>query len=154
MLNAAFGAVVPIVFREGGTVVQFMGDALMAIFNAPHPQPDHALRAARAALAMQKAVTELPEAGSHPMFRVGINSGPALVGNIGGAEMRNFATTNLAARLQTYAAEGSVVIGASTYDQVREQAVVRSLGAPALKGKSHSVKVYELIGLRSKSGSA
>lgn len=61
MLNAAFGVVVPIVFREGGTVVQFMGDALMAIFNAPHPQPDHALRAARAALAMQRAVTELPE---------------------------------------------------------------------------------------------
>ncbi len=61
MLNAAFGVVVPIVFTEGGTVVQFMGDALMAIFNAPHPQPDHALRAARAALAMQQAVGELPD---------------------------------------------------------------------------------------------
>ena len=152
MLNAAFGAVVPIVFTEGGTVVQFMGDALMAIFNAPHPQPDHALRAARAALAMQQAVGELPEAGTRPHFRVGLNSGPALVGNIGGAEMRNFAaigdTTNVAARLQTYAAEGSVVIGASTYDHIREQAVVRPLGSPGLKGKSQPVAVYELIGLR------
>jgi class 3 adenylate cyclase len=152
MLNDAFGVVVPIVFAEGGTVVQFMGDALMAIFNAPHPQPDHALRAARAALAMQRAVKELPTASSRPQFRVGLNSGPALVGNIGGAEMRNFAaigdTTNLAARLQTYAPEGSVVIGATTYDLIREQAVVRPLGSPDLKGKSQPVEVYELLELR------
>jgi class 3 adenylate cyclase len=152
MLNDAFGVVVPIVFAEGGTVVQFMGDALMAIFNAPHPQPDHALRAARAALAMQRAVKELPTASSRPQFRVGLNSGPALVGNIGGAEMRNFAaigdTTNLAARLQTYAAEGSVVIGATTYDLIREQAVVRPLGSPELRGKSKPVAVYELLALR------
>ncbi len=155
MLNAAFEVVVPIVLTEGGTVVQFMGDALMAIFNAPHPQPDHALRAARAALAMQQAVGELPDAGTRPHFRVGLNSGPALVGNIGGAELRNFSaigdTTNVAARLQTYAAEGSIVIGASTYDHIREQAVVRPLGSPGLKGKSQPVAVYELIGLRTAS---
>jgi adenylate cyclase len=158
MLNAAFGVAVPIVLAEGGTVVQFMGDAMMAIFNAPHPQPDHALRAARAALAMQRAVGELPAAGTRPHFRVGLNSGPALVGNIGSAEIRNFSaigdTTNLAARLQTYAAEGSVVIGASTYDLIREQAVVRPLGSPELKGKSRAVEVYELLGLRDGADSA
>jgi len=150
-LNAAFGAVVPIVLSEGGTVVQFMGDAMMAIFNAPNPQPDHALRAARAALAMQRAVHELPGAEARPRFRVGLNSGPALVGNIGAAEIRNFSalgdTTNLAARLQTYATEGTVVIGASTYDLIREVALVRPLGAPELKGKSQAVEVYELVGL-------
>jgi class 3 adenylate cyclase len=151
-LNAAFGAVVPIVLSEGGTVVQFMGDAMMAIFNAPNPQPDHALRAARAALAMQRAIRELPGAENRPMFRVGLNSGPALVGNIGAAEIRNFSalgdTTNLAARLQTYATEGTVVIGASTYDLIRGVALVRPLGAPELKGKSQAVEVYELVGLR------
>jgi class 3 adenylate cyclase len=151
-LNAAFGAVVPIVLSEGGTVVQFMGDAMMAIFNAPNPQPDHALRAARAALAMQRAVRELPGAENRPMFRVGLNSGPALVGNIGAAEIRNFSalgdTTNLAARLQSYAAEGTVVIGATTYELIREVALVRPLGAPELKGKSQAVEVYELLGLR------
>src|SRR5262249_37706986 len=80
MLNAAFGAAVPIVLEEGGTVIQFMGDAVMAIFNAPDPQPDHALRAARAALAMQRAVGVLPSEGQRPRFRVGLNTGPALVG--------------------------------------------------------------------------
>ena len=156
MLNAAFGVAVPIVLAEGGTVVQFMGDAMMAIFNAPRPQPDHALRAARAALAMQRAVGELPAASTRPHFRVGLNSGPALVGNIGAAEIRNFSaigdTTNLAARLQTYAPEGSVVIGASTYELIHEQAVVRPLGSPELKGKSRAVEVYELLGLRDGGG--
>jgi len=151
-LNTAFGAVVPIVRSEGGTVIQLMGDAIMVIFNAPNPQPDHALRAARAALAMQRAVGELPGADSRPQFRVGLNSGPALVGNIGAAEIRNFSalgdTTNLAARLQTYATEGTVVIGASTYELIRDVAVVRPLGAPELKGKSQAVEVYELVGLR------
>ena len=152
MLNAAFGVVVPLVLAEGGTVVQFMGDALMAVFNAPHRQPDHALRAARAALAMQVAMRGLPGAPARPGFRVGINSGPALVGNIGAAAVRNFSaigdTTNLAARIQTFAAEGSVCIGGNTYDLVREQVVVRPLGSPVLKGKSMPVMVYELLGLR------
>jgi len=152
MLNEAFGVAVPIVLAEGGTVVQFMGDAMMAIFNAPHPQPDHALRAARAALAMQRAIGEMAPPTTHPRFRVGLNSGPALVGNIGAAQIRNYSaigdTTNLAARLQTYAPEGSVVIGATTYDLIREHAIVRALGAPELKGKSQAVQVYELLGLR------
>ena len=152
MLNEAFGVTVPIILAEGGTVVQFMGDALMAIFNAPHPQPDHALRAARAALGMQRAVGALRSAGERPRFRVGLNTGPALVGNIGAAEIRNFSaigdTTNLAARLQTFAPEGSVVIGAGTYERIRERAVVRPLGTPALKGKSEAVEVYELVALR------
>lgn len=152
MLNAAFSVAVPTVLDEGGTVVQFMGDAMMAIFNAPHPQPDHALRAARAALAMQRAVSALPGADTRPRFRVGLNTGPALVGNIGAAAIRNFSavgdTTNLAARLQTYAPEGSVVIGTGTYDLIHAQVIVRPLGAPDLKGKSDAVEVYELLGLR------
>lgn len=156
MLNAAFGEVVPIVLAEGGTVVQFMGDALMAIFNAPIPQADHALRAARAALRMQRAVDALPGAEDRPRFRVGLNTGPALVGNIGAAAVRNYSaigdTTNLAARLQTWAPEGSVVIGFRTYELIRNHASVRPLGSPALKGKADAVDVYELIGLRDDAG--
>jgi class 3 adenylate cyclase len=151
-LNALFSAAVPIVLAEGGAVVQFMGDAMMVIFNAPTPQPDHALRAARSALAMQSAVAKLAPREDRPRFRVGLNTGPAIVGNIGAAEIRNFLaigdTTNLAARLQTYAPLGSVVIGASTYEQIHGQAIVRALGTPEFKGKSQAVEVYELLGLR------
>ncbi len=88
LLNSSFGAAVPAVFAEGGTIVQFVGDALMAIFNAPLRQPDHAIRACRAGLALQLALP--PTTGAGPRFRVGINTGPALVGNIGSAELRNF----------------------------------------------------------------
>jgi class 3 adenylate cyclase len=152
MLNEYFGAAVPAVFAEGGTIVQFMGDALMAIFNAPIRQPDHALRACRSALALQHALADVSHGSDRPRFRVGINTGPALVGNVGSAELRNFSalgdTTNVAARLQTYAGEGSVVIGERTRELVGEAAEVRSLGRANLKGKSTPTPVFELISLR------
>jgi class 3 adenylate cyclase len=101
---------------------------------------------------MQSAVAKLAPREDRPRFRVGLNTGPAIVGNIGAAEIRNFLaigdTTNLAARLQTYAPLGSVVIGASTYEQIHGQAIVRALGTPEFKGKSQAVEVYELLGLR------
>lgn len=151
MLNTVFGAAVPAVFSEGGTIVQFMGDALMAIFNAPLRQSDHALRACRAGLALQAAVRTTPISGVAPCFRVGINTGPALVGNIGSAELRNFSalgdTTNTAARLQTYAPEGSVIIGERTYELVRDSVEVRTLGEVELKGKAAPTMVFELIGV-------
>jgi len=151
MLNAAFGAAVPAVFAEGGTIVQFMGDALMAVFNAPIRQEDHALRACRG-LALQQLMAEIEGAADNPRFRVGINSGPALVGNIGSAELHNFLaigdTTNVAARLQSVAPAGSVVIGHQTYSLVRDSVEVRQLGTPDFKGKSIPTDVYELIGLR------
>jgi class 3 adenylate cyclase len=152
MLNAAFGAAVPAVFAEGGTVVQFMGDALMAVFNAPIRQADHALRACRAGLALQQLMAGMDGAATQPRFRVGINSGPALVGNIGSADLHNFLaigdTTNVAARLQSFAPPGSVVLGQQTYDLVRPSVEARPLGTPDLKGKSVPTEVYELIGIR------
>lgn len=151
MLNKAFGAAVPVVLAEGGTIVQFSGDAMLAIFNAPVRQPDHAIRAARAALRLQTE-TEATRAGDGtPRFRVGLNTGPALVGNVGSAELRNFTaigdTTNLAARLQTYAPPGSVVLGERTRQLLGDVADVILLGTPQLKGKAVPVKVYELRAL-------
>ena len=153
MLNDAYRVAVPAVFAEGGTIVQFMGDALMAIFNAPLRQPDHALRAARAGLSLQRSSGPAAGQASRPRFRVGINTGPALVGNVGSDDIRNFSaigdTTNVAARLQTLADEGSVVIGERTFELIREHADVRSLGVPDLKGKSVAMQVYELLDIRS-----
>ena len=150
MLNAAFSAAVPIVFGEGGTITQFAGDAIMAIFNAPVRQPDHALRAARTALALQDAMAAMPGAADRPSFRVGLNSGPALVGNIGSVEIRNFTaigdTTNLAARLHGFAEPGGIVMGQRTFELIGDRGIVRPLGTPTLKGKSPTA-VYQLLGL-------
>lgn len=152
LLNAYFGAAVPIVLREGGTITQFIGDALMAIYNAPLRQEGHALRAARTAVAFQAAVDTIASIdAARPRFRVGIATGPALVGNIGSAELRNFAaigdTTNLAARLQTYAEPGQIVVSSRTRELLGDRAIVRSLGELELKGKSTGTAAFELLGL-------
>jgi class 3 adenylate cyclase len=152
LLNAYFDAAVPKILGEGGTIIQFAGDALMAIFNAPQRQADHARRAGRAALAMQAAVEPLAATdGGRPRFRAGIATGPVLVGNIGSADVRNYTaigdTTNLAARLQTFAEPGHVVISQRTCELLGP-ADVEPLGAPALKGKTLPVAVYDLRALR------
>jgi hypothetical protein len=84
VLNRYFSAVVPVIFANGGTIIQFAGDAIVAVFNAPLEQPRHALVAARTALAMQQAIEAIAsEDPALPRFRVGIATGAALVGNVG-----------------------------------------------------------------------
>jgi class 3 adenylate cyclase len=164
LLNSYFGLVVPSILEEGGTVVQFMGDAIMAIFNAPVPQEDHVLRAARAALRLQARMEENaaslvsradPGAGIEttalPRFRVGIATGPAVVGNVGSDEVRSFTaigeTVNLAARLQTWAEVGQVVVSPTTAEHLGASAILRPLGGIELKGVSEPVAAFELVGL-------
>jgi class 3 adenylate cyclase len=156
MLNAYYGAVVPVVLDEGGTVVQFVGDAVMALFNAPVRQPDHALRAARAGLRLHRAVEGAARPG-WPRFRVGINTGPALVGNIGAAQMRNFTaigdTTNTAARLQGIAEPGQVVVADSTRLLLGHRAHIRPRGPVAVTGRREPVTCFTLTALGSPSPS-
>lgn len=151
MLNTYYGAIVPEILAEGGTVVQFVGDAVMAIFNAPVRQPDHAVRAARAGLALQRATAAVRADPEWPMFRVGVNTGPAIVGNVGARQMRNFTalgdTTNLAARLEGLAEPGTVVVGPLTRERLGERAVVECLGDFDIKGKTLPVTVYRLLTL-------
>jgi class 3 adenylate cyclase len=153
MLNTYFGAAVPVILETGGTVTQFLGDAVMAIWGAPVRQPDHAFRAARAGLAVHAAVEEA--AAGHrdwPRFRVGVNTGPALVGNIGAAQMRHFTaigdTINLAARLQSLAQPGQVVIGGSTSMALGAAARVSARGWVTVKGKRQPVRHCVLHELR------
>jgi class 3 adenylate cyclase len=154
MLNRYFGRAVPVLLANGGTVVQYVGDAVMVLFNAPARQPDHAVRAARAALGMQAAIEALAEREPDwPRFRVGVNTGPALIGNIGSDELRNFTaigdTVNLAARLQQEVAEaGQVVIGPATHDAIANLAIVRRLDPIEVKGKSNPVACWVLQGLK------
>ena len=149
MLNAQYSTLVPIILGEGGTVVQFVGDALMAVFNAPVRQPDHVLRAARAALACQRASAALvAEHPGWPRFRMGINTGPALVGNVGADQMRNYTaigdTTNVAARLESIAGVGEVVVGPATWAALGEAAIGASLGPVSVKGRQQPVDAHRL----------
>jgi len=153
MLNRYFEHATAAILSEGGTVVQFVGDALMALFNAPARQDDHPVRAARAALAMQAAVeTTAASSPGWPRFRVGINTGPALVGNIGSTALRSFNAmgdaVNVAARLESVAQPGQVVIGGSTRDRLPEGAAVEPLGELAVKGRRGGVVAYRLFGLQ------
>jgi len=152
LLNRHFEAATRAVLDEGGTVVQFVGDAMMALFNAPARQSDHPERAARAALALQKAIEDIyidqPDA---PRFRVGVNTGSALVGNIGSEQLRNFNAmgdaVNVAARLQTVAEPGAVVIGESTLSQLGANTQTTPLGPLSLKGRVQPVEAFILHAL-------
>jgi adenylate cyclase len=151
MLNAYWAEVVPVVADEDGMIERFAGDAVMVVFNAAHDQPDHHVRAARAALGFAKA-SEAVAAGhpDWPRFRVGVNSGPAVIGNVGAAEQRSFTaigdTTNLAARLQEFAKPGQVVVGHTTAAALTG-ATLEPLGPLDLKGKSEPVEAFRLVRL-------
>ncbi|MEV4080055.1 adenylate/guanylate cyclase domain-containing protein [Nonomuraea fuscirosea] len=156
MLNRYHTAAVPCILDNGGTIVQFVGDALLALFNAPATQAGHARSACKAALAMQRAASEIAEEMSWkreddiewPTFRVGVNTGPALVGNIGSPELRGFNAmgdcVNVAARLQGVAEPGTVVIGETTLRQLDDDVSVTPLGRLSLKGKEELVEAYVL----------
>lgn len=106
LLNRYFAAALPAILEEGGTQVHLPGDAVFAILGAPTPRPDHAARACRAAQAILERTAHLSEPPTGgPRVSIGVNSGPALVGNIGSDEYRNFTaigdTTNVAARCRT-----------------------------------------------------
>jgi class 3 adenylate cyclase len=125
---------------------------MMALWGAPNRQPDHALRASRAALAMQAAMRDVVARNpDFPCFRIGLNSGPALVGNIGSDQIRNFTaigdTVNLAARLQETAKPGEVVIGPGTHAAIRHLAVVRRLGLVQVRGREDAVEAFVLEAL-------
>jgi class 3 adenylate cyclase len=151
MLNRYHGVAVPCILDNGGTVVQFVGDALLALFNAPARQPDHAVRAVRAALAMQRAVEGIAaEHPTWPRLRIGLNTGPALVGNIGSETLRGFNAmgdaVNVAARLQGLAEPGRIVIGEATLRAVGDALGVEPLGDLTVKGRQQPVRAYVVAG--------
>lgn len=149
MLNTFWAAVVPAIDADGGVIEQFAGDGVMAIFNTQGDQPDHARRAADAGRAIVAAAR--PIAASHPgwpTFRVGVNTGPAVLGDVGAAGRRSFAvigdTTNTAARLMTAAEPGQVVTGRATWEALDDETAGTAIGAIRLKGKSEPVEVWRL----------
>jgi class 3 adenylate cyclase len=152
MLNTYFEvAIPPIVTRHGGEIDQIIGDAIMATFNTRGDQPDHAQRAARAALDIQVAAAGIAAAHpSWPRFRAAVNTGDALVGVVGAEGGRSYTvigdTVNMASRLEGLAPVGHVAIGAETLRRL-PGARVSALGAVAVKGKELPIDAYVLEAL-------
>ncbi len=155
ILNYHFDLAAKAILAEEGTLDKFMGDAVMAFFNAPLSQPDHTLRAARAALAMRRAIAEgtarLPRA-ARLTFGIGIASGDAVVGNLGSRQLMNFTVVgdcvNLARRLQENAMGGQVLVDGWTYQRMQDTVHARSLGEMRVKGRSSPLPVFELVALK------
>ena len=154
MLNAYWGAVVPsVVEHEGGLIERFAGDAILAVFNALGDQPDHAARAVRAAVAIRDRSADVRASDDWPRFRVGVNTGVAVIGNVGAGAQRSFAvigdTTNIAARLQSLSQPGHITIAGRTVDEATAEhdltMEVRPLGSTDLRGKAEPMEAFELL---------
>jgi adenylate cyclase len=157
MLNSYLNILTEAIWQEEGTLTMFIGDALMAIFNAPLPQPDHALRAVRAAWAMRRAL-ERQAAGCGPEegraeYGIGVHTGIAVVGNIGAADrLQNYTAigdaVNTAQRLQANASANQILLSSATYLEVASAVVAQALQPLTVKGKTQPLTVYQLDGLR------
>jgi len=155
ILNRYLAAMAEAVLSQEGTIDKFMGDAIMAWFNAPIPQADHTLRAVKAALAMRASVenlyTELPPE-ERLFFGAGIHTGEAVLGLIGTEKRLEYTaisdSVNIAKRIQENSANNQILISREAYERVKKQVEVRPVAAMALKGKTQPVDVFEVVGVK------
>ena len=153
-LSNFFSAAVDAIFAYGGTLDKFIGDAVMAFFGAPIAQEDHADRAILAGLMMMERVQiwndEREREGLVPVrIRVGINSGPAVVGNVGTEKRVDYtvlgSSVNIASRLESGVAKpGQLVISQNTFERLIGSFETESLGEFALKGLQQKMPVYSV----------
>jgi adenylate cyclase len=151
VLNRYLAAGAEAVLAQEGTVDKFLGDAVMAWFNAPLPQLDHTLRAVRAALALKTAVerlhAELPPEG-HLSFGVGIHYGEAVLGWIGTEKRLDYTaigdSVNTAKRIQENAARNQILISREAFERVKDSVIAKPYAPLHVKGKSEAVEVFEL----------
>lgn len=154
LLNEYLSAMTDIIHEEGGTVDKYEGDAIIAFWNAPLAQDDHALRAVRAALHCQRTLARLRPAfaervGKELHMRIGLNSGPAVVGNMGSRTRFDYTmlgdAVNLAARLEGINKQFGTytMISESTWRQVSGEFRARQLSRVAVVGRKEPVVVYE-----------
>ena len=153
ILNKYLERTTKAVFDHGGTVDKFIGDATMAIFNAPLDLDDYVLNAVKTGLDMAAASNELaPEmeakSGRKVGLGIGINCGEAVVGNVGTSKRMEYTaignTVNIAARLEGKAKAGEVVISPYVYERIKDRIEVTSLGLQTLKGISEPVELYRV----------
>ena len=155
VLSTYYAKAAPLITRGfGGELEKFIGDGMMATFNTRGNEPDHAVRAAGAALALQRELTAVADANpGWPRLRVGVNSGEAVVREMGGDGFVAYVvvgdTVNTASRLESEAPEGGVLIGAETRRALPDGSFVEALPELRVKGKQDVVEAYLLHALPS-----
>jgi len=156
VLNGFLGQMTDIIIEHGGTINEFIGDAIFAVFGAPLEHADHAERAAACALAMQRAMARINRehaAHGRPQFEmgIGVNTGEAVVGNIGSEQRAKYAivgsAVNVAARVEGATVGGQVFITAATWERIRDIARVTGPILLDAKGLSEPLSLYDLQGL-------
>jgi class 3 adenylate cyclase len=162
-LNTHRAAMNQAILGEGGTVMQFVGDAVMAVFGAPFPQPDHADRAVAAAAAMHRLQREINErwaADGLPAFGLGLglSTGEAAAALLGSAERLEYTlvgdTVNLSQRLQQFAAAGETVLSGATLQALSATVPAIPLGEQMVKGRDTPVRAYKITHLAAGTGAA
>ncbi|GCE24907.1 hypothetical protein KDA_03910 [Dictyobacter alpinus] len=155
LINRYLKTMCDAIWEESGTLTAFQGDALMAIFNAPLAQPDHALRAVRAAWKMRMAVLAYHRSQPQEVqvsFGIGVNTGLATVGNVGAQErLQNYTAigdaVNVASRLQNNVSDNDILINDTTFLQVQNKVHTGKPYALSVKNKSTPLTVRYLLGL-------
>jgi adenylate cyclase len=151
LLNRCFACITDVLFEHGGTLDKFIGDGLLAVFGAPMDQPDHAVRAVRAAIGMRRAMARLNLESAEPplLLRIAVNSGTALAGDIGSPRRREYTVlgdvVNTASRIESTATEpGQIVISRATYDRLSRDMEATPLGQVTLRGRQVPVEIFEV----------
>jgi adenylate cyclase len=153
LLNEYFSEMTDLIFENGGTLDKYLGDGIMALFGAPWPKPDDAVRAVKTAGAMQRALEGLNRQwqarGQEPLrMGLGINTGQVTAGNIGSAKRMDYTVigdaVNLASRLCANAAGGQILISESTFREIHACLPAQRLESIRVKGKAAPVEIYEI----------
>jgi len=161
ILNEYLTLVAQSIFQYGGTLDKFIGDAAMAIFNAPLDLEDHCFKAVQAAWAMKEGAVPLQRRleekyGRTVRFGIGVNTGPAVIGNIGASFRMDYTaigdTVNTAARLESNAQPGQILISEAVYEKVKDRVTATSLGEIKVKGKAQGINVFQVDGVNTDSG--
>ena len=143
---------VSIIKANGGTIDKFLGDGLMALFNAPIDLDDHVFRAVKSALEIRQAIFDFYDS-LEEKFRLGINfgihTGMAVVGNVGAKDLMDYTavgdTVNLASRLQDISSNNEITISETVHEIIADQIVAERIGSRVLKGRTEPVIIYHVL---------
>ena len=155
VLNRYLAAAAEAVLAHEGTVDKFLGDAVMAWYNAPLPQPDHTLRAVKSALTLRGTIANLHAEmplETHLDFGVGIHYGEAILGWIGTEKRLEFTSlgdsVNTTKRIQENSAKNQILISREAYERVKNEIDAKPFAPLTVKGKNQPLEVYEVLGLK------